>query len=77
MIVLVKYEKTKKSLLTFLFLQVKYIVPILTEAYISKFNYLNSNLSEPSTLGSKYLRYIYRLFRNEYLKNDCTNSRVR
>ncbi|XP_063993388.1 uncharacterized protein LOC135171035 [Diachasmimorpha longicaudata] len=61
------------------FKQVNYIIPILTKEYTDHINNLRNyggKLGENS-LDSKYLHYIYSLLRFEYVKNNCSNHRVR
>ena len=53
-----------------------YIVPILTKGYISRINGIFNDYDNKS-LDSKYARYIFSLFRDEYIQNDCVNNRVR
>ncbi|XP_076240623.1 uncharacterized protein LOC143183092 [Calliopsis andreniformis] len=60
------------------FRQVNFIIPILTEDYIKRINNpMDMYVEDQSKLDIKYLKYIYSLLRYEYVKNHCTNYRVR
>ncbi|KAJ8686306.1 hypothetical protein QAD02_022100 [Eretmocerus hayati] len=59
------------------FKQVNYVVPVLTRGYLNRID--NSIKEEIGciNLDSKYVRYIFSLMRYEYVKENCTNNRIR
>lgn len=60
------------------FKQVHFVIPILTKGYIDRICNLKMYIEEDQNkLDFKYVKYIYSLFTNEYVKNQCINNRVR
>ncbi|XP_011688109.1 PREDICTED: uncharacterized protein LOC105450123 isoform X2 [Wasmannia auropunctata] len=60
------------------FKQVDYVIPILTKRYIESINNPVKTYEQMhNSLDTKYLKYIYSLLRYEYMRNQCSNNRVR
>ncbi|XP_012288790.1 uncharacterized protein LOC105704284 [Orussus abietinus] len=59
------------------FMQVNYIVPILTKGYLETIDGHVNAQKQISTLDAKYSKYVYSLLRHEYVKNHCCNFRTR
>lgn len=60
------------------FLQVDYVVPIITKGYIQMIGSSSSELNYgQENIDNRYVKYIYALMNTYYLRNNCRNFKIR
>lgn len=60
------------------FLQVDYVIPIITENYIRTITCSTSEIDHMvQNIDNKFVKYIYALMNTAYLRNNCKNFKVR
>lgn len=60
------------------FLQVDYVMPIITKQYIQMIGSSSSKLNYAATnIDNRYVKYIYALMNTYYLRNNCKNYKIR